>query len=78
MGNPKQGMIWKWKVGLGYGDSKDEIFYTPLKSQKKENTNFVNVCPKPHLKVDNQVTFYHYEATYIIDCYLGASNFYKC
>jgi hypothetical protein len=40
-------------LAWGDGDSKDEIFYTPLKSPKKENTNFVNVCPKPHLKVDN-------------------------
>jgi len=49
-------------------------FLHTFKKSKKENTNFANVCPKPHLEVDN----YHYETTYIIDCYFRASNFYKC
>jgi len=37
---------------------KDEMFYTPLGSPKKEGTSFTTMpCPKAHLQVDTYLHF---------------------
>jgi len=36
-------------------DFENEAFYTLLRSLENENTNFVNLHPKTHLKINNHV-----------------------
>jgi hypothetical protein len=36
-------------------DFENEVFYTPLKSLENESSNFVNLHPKTHLKINNHV-----------------------